>query len=280
MLRYTWLLYTCMVLFTKSEIGFGENTAKEENKSFYRILKNAVNPSKQENCPCSCPNVFDRPIDCAEIRLNGHNTSGVYTIWPKSRVLTCESIKVYCNMDIDGGGWTVIQRRGNFSKKEDYFYRNWEEYKKGFGKLDEDFWLGNENIYALTNQKLYSVRFDLTDFEGAKAYAVYENFWIDKEDEGYLLHINRYYGDAGDSMKIHDKEKFTTKDKKNDKMSNGNCAEKNKGAWWYYNCGYANLNGLYIRESNDNATRWYHFRGNKSLKSTEIMIRPFNFVKP
>ncbi|XP_035233316.1 techylectin-5A-like [Stegodyphus dumicola] len=279
MLRYTWLLCTCMVFFIESEIGFCENT-KEGKKNFFQILENAVYPAKQENRPYPCPKVFDRPMDCAEIRLNGHNTSGVYTIWPKSRVLTCESVKAYCNMDIDGGGWTVIQRRGNFSKKEDYFYRNWEEYKKGFGKLDEDFWFGNENIYAVTNQKLYSVRFDLTDFEEVKAYAVYEKFWIDREDESYLLHIDGYYGDAGDSMKIHDKEKFTTRDKKNDKITTGNCAEKQRGGWWYYNCGYANLNGLYIRGSSENGTTWYNFRGSKSLKSTEIMIRPFNFVKP
>ena len=32
------------------------------------------------------------------------------------------------------------------------FYRGWEEYKWGFGNKESEFWLGNEHIYALTNQ--------------------------------------------------------------------------------------------------------------------------------
>ncbi len=36
----------------------------------------------------------------------------------------------------------VIQRRGDFQRATDYFYKNWEEYKKGFGDLDKAFWLG------------------------------------------------------------------------------------------------------------------------------------------
>ena len=57
--------------------------------------------------------------------------------------------------------------------------------------------LGNDKIYALTNQKPYSVRFDLKDVEQEKRYAVYDNFWIDDEDRKYTLHISLYSGDAG-----------------------------------------------------------------------------------
>ncbi|GFR87725.1 angiopoietin-related protein 1 [Elysia marginata] len=31
------------------------------------------------------------------------------------------------------------------------FYRNWTEYREGFGDLDGDFWLGNDMLYNLTN---------------------------------------------------------------------------------------------------------------------------------
>lgn len=40
------------------------------------------------------------------------------------------AIKVQCGED----GWTVFQSRGQFGNPEDYFYRNWTEYKNGFGE--------------------------------------------------------------------------------------------------------------------------------------------------
>lgn len=46
-------------------------------------------------------------------------------------------------------GWTLIQRREDGSVD---FYKTWDEYKKGFGHLEGEFWLGLEHIYQLTNQ--------------------------------------------------------------------------------------------------------------------------------
>ena len=40
------------------------------------------------------------------------------------------------------------QRR---TKGDVYFNRRWQAYKEGFGKLDGDFWLGNEAVHILTN---------------------------------------------------------------------------------------------------------------------------------
>ena len=37
----------------------------------------------------------------------------------------------------EGGGWTVLQRRGDYGTAEDYFLRKWEDYKDGFGKPEE-----------------------------------------------------------------------------------------------------------------------------------------------
>ncbi|GFY71166.1 aquaporin-9 [Trichonephila inaurata madagascariensis] len=144
-----------------------------------------------------CPSIIPKPMDCEEVRRNGFNTSGVYTIWPRNRIITKETARVYCDMTTNGGGWTVIQRRGDFGSPPDYFNKNWNYYKRGFGAPTKDFWIGNDLIYALTNQGSYSVRFEMQHANTTNAYALYEEFWIDDEDDNYKLHISGYSGTAG-----------------------------------------------------------------------------------
>ncbi|XP_013792457.2 techylectin-5A-like [Limulus polyphemus] len=61
--------------------------------------------------------------------------------------MTTGSFYVYCDMDTDGGGWTVIQRRGNHGNPKDYFFRPWADYKVGFGDIQKEFWLGDSFCY-------------------------------------------------------------------------------------------------------------------------------------
>ena len=53
-------------------------------------------------------------------------------------------------------------------------------------------------------------------------------------------------GTVGDSLSYHDSYPFTTKDQDNDK-SKYNCADIQKGAWWYKSCYTSNLNGIYYQ---------------------------------
>uniref|UniRef100_A0A3B5BJ39 Angiopoietin-related protein 7-like n=1 Tax=Stegastes partitus TaxID=144197 RepID=A0A3B5BJ39_9TELE len=98
------------------------------------------------------------PIDCASIYYNGVRRSGLYTVVPSMAGM---SMEVYCDMDTDGGGWTVIQRRVDGSVN---FDRSWRDYRDGFGDLHSEFWLGNDHIHDLSTQGDYSLRIDMEDW--------------------------------------------------------------------------------------------------------------------
>ncbi|KFM82805.1 Techylectin-5A, partial [Stegodyphus mimosarum] len=194
-----------------------------------------------------------------------------------------KTLKAFCDMDTHGGGWTIIQRRGNFSRPKDYFFQDWMSYKKGFGNIERDFWLGNDNIFALSNQKIYSLQIDLMDVEGNKRYALYDEFWIDDEDHNYTLHVNGYSGDAGDSLQVaHNNQQFSTKDRDNDKLADDTCAQIYKGGWWYNACHASNLNGLYLRgkhEGYDDGITWFTWKGQyESMDTVEIKLRSRDFT--
>ncbi|KAI8500848.1 Fibrinogen C domain-containing protein 1 [Branchiostoma belcheri] len=212
----------------------------------------------------------DKPQDCQDILDNDETTpSGVYMVYPRNNL---GGFLVYCDMDTDGGGWTLFQRRQDGTVD---FYRGWADYKTGFpSNLNGEFWLGNDNLYRLAVQKVYQLRVDMEDVEGNTAYAAYDTFAISPESQNYKLHIVTYSGTAGDSLTGHDEKPFITKDRDNP----SSCAQRFKGAWWYDSCHSSNLNGLYhlgTHESHADGVNWNHWKGHKySLKRTEMKIRP------
>ena len=192
--------------------------------------------------------------------------SKVYTINPDHGM----PFLAYCNMDIDGGGWTVFQRRKDGSVN---FYQGWKDYVHCFGDLNGEHWLGLEKIYRLT--KANSVlRVDMTSYTKGSKYAKYSTFKVGKSASKYTLHVSGYSGDAGDSLKYQNGMKFTTKDNKNDKNGRDNCAVVFKGAWWYKGCFTSNLNGQYAgsRLKNNKYCVWHTFDGKYSLKFTEMKV--------
>ncbi|XP_072023940.1 ficolin-2-like [Amphiura filiformis] len=184
-------------------------------------------------------------------------------------------MQIWCDMETDGGGWAVFQRRVDGSED---FYRYWADYKAGFGNLAVEYWLGNDKIYALVNNgKTYQLRLDLND--GSEwAYDLYASFVISDEATDYTLTLGAYIGGgAGDSFTYHDGQAFTTRDEDND-ANGGNCAVTYKGAWWYENCHNANLNGLYLNGPHSTfaiGVNYYSWKGHYySLAATEMKVRP------
>ncbi|XP_030845805.1 ficolin-2-like [Strongylocentrotus purpuratus] len=197
------------------------------------------------------------------------NVSGVYSIDPGV------PMNVYCDMETDGGGWTVFQRRIDGSVD---FFRSWSDYKIGFGSVSSEHWLGNEKIHRLTDQKKYELRIDLEDFDGNTRYANYVLFKMADRTGLYNLTVHGYSGTAGDGLMYHDGQRFSTPDRNNAKFSN--CAAKYRAGWWFRYCFASNLNGIY---QNGTDTGLRHFRGviwrgglriGDSFKTCEMKIRP------
>ncbi len=165
-------------------------------------------------------------------------------------------------MKTDGGGWTVFHKRFNGFVG---FYRDWDEYKNGFGDVRGEFWLGNEKIHQLTEIPS-QLRVEINTWTGFQRYAKYGNFTVTNEASNYTLFVGFYTGNAVDQLAYHNGMAFSTHDRDNDKKTSSNCAESRKGAWWFNNCDRACLN------SNNYGSGYYWYSWH--LKGSEMKVKP------
>ncbi|XP_052020305.1 tenascin-X isoform X11 [Apodemus sylvaticus] len=214
------------------------------------------------------------PRDCGEELQNGASASKTTTIFLNGN--RERPLDVFCDMETDGGGWLVFQRRMDGQTD---FWRDWEEYAHGFGNISREFWLGNEALHSLTQAGDYSMRVDLRAGKEA-VFAQYDFFRVDSAKENYRLHLEGYHGTAGDSMSYHSGSVFSARDRDPNNLLIS-CAVSYRGAWWYRNCHYANLNGLYGSTVDHQGVSWYHWKGFEfSVPFTEMKLRPRNFQAP
>ncbi|XP_073903506.1 tenascin-R isoform X3 [Castor canadensis] len=214
--------------------------------------------------------LFSHPQDCAQHLMNGDTLSGVYTIFLNGEL--SQKLQVYCDMTTDGGGWIVFQRRQNGQTD---FFRKWADYRIGFGNLEDEFWLGLDNIHRITSQGRYELRVDMRDGQEV-AFAYYDKFSVEDSRSLYKLRIGSYNGTAGDSLSYHQGRPFSTEDRDND-VAVTNCAMSYKGAWWYKNCHRTNLNGKYGESRHSQGINWYHWKGHEfSIPFVEMKMRPYN----
>ncbi|XP_072030964.1 uncharacterized protein [Amphiura filiformis] len=207
-------------------------------------------------------------VDCEDLASKGDFPSGPYTITPRND----SSFNVYCDMDTDGGGWTLFQKRFDGSLN---FYRGWTDYDQGFGDADGEYWVGLSQIHQLTQSGSWALRIDMESFGNETAYAEYQPFQVGEATSNYMLSIGRYVaGTAGDSLSGHNNMPFSTFDQDYDAYS-GNCARNRQGAWWYNQCAASNLNGLYQGPTGNSGTGmwWNHWKRVESLKKSEMKIR-------
>uniref|UniRef100_A0A670K394 Fibrinogen C-terminal domain-containing protein n=1 Tax=Podarcis muralis TaxID=64176 RepID=A0A670K394_PODMU len=137
MLLYSSLCF-CVLISISSSLTKDELLSKIANKHMLTSKDTAslINAGK---------NVYEEYIarDCRAAHLRGRKQSGLYVIRPKYSPL----LAVYCDMEYDGGGWTVLHRNNVNSKTT--WSNPWQSYKHGFGDLQGNHWLGNEYMHLL-----------------------------------------------------------------------------------------------------------------------------------
>ncbi|XP_059366111.1 tenascin isoform X3 [Carassius carassius] len=214
---------------------------------------------------------FPFPTDCSQERQNGALESGVMEVFPQGR--GGKPLMVYCDMETDGGGWTVFQRRKDGKTN---FFRSWREYSSGFGAPDGEFWLGNEQLHNFTKMSPMTLRVDLRAGDET-VYAHYSSFSVESVKKHYTIRLSGYSGTAGDSLTYHDGRPFSTRDRDSQPFIT-RCAMSYRGGWWYKNCHEANLNGLYNTNTNHQGVIWTEWKGKDfSIPFTEMKFRPVSF---
>ena len=212
--------------------------------------------------------------------------SGLYAIQdPCEKLFTTSRLTVYCDMETDGGGWIVIQRR-NASMGWVNFTKKWADYEEGFGDLDGEFWIGLKIINELTNQQNMALKMRVWNDTGNSINWNYQLFRIYEKNYRYAvsgLSGSSGSGSGGDgygpfSRGPSSSFQFQTYDR----YSGSNCGFSRQSGWWYYNgnCGeYSNLNGRH-QPSGISGTYltgerlfWRTSSGNRIYTHSEMKIR-------
>ena len=151
--------------------------------------------------------------------------SGVYTLTTDE----FDSVKVYCDMDTDKGGWNVIQRNKKDSPTS--FNRNWALYHEDFGDLEAEFWYGLKGISCLTQKGQWEMRIDVQNYDKTWTYYDYNIFSVGSANAGYPLTIGGYTSKGTDYFGGLNGMKFSTPDVDNDKHSSYHCAKTYASGW-------------------------------------------------
>nr|AAV41827.2 Ixoderin B [Ixodes ricinus] len=211
--------------------------------------------------PCNTNEPGNRTISCSQIKMRERSsTLTKYKINPLGT-----PVDAACDMETDGGGWTVIQRRTEYEAHDNNFEKKERDYERGFTAQGGALWIGNPILHVLTsspdNQQVLKI--ELTR-KGQRPTVVYYNkFRVGSKKEKYKLTIGGYQGPPGyDALSYHTEPSSPTGEQTQtpDKTS---APDRLSGGWWFKECNKANLNGskfeyaLELKTSKSLGITWY-----------------------
>ncbi|XP_069949272.1 angiopoietin-1 [Cherax quadricarinatus] len=208
-----------------------EHLVNECQENVTRITNNSLPGTCSLPCACIFPGTCILPSmrivtgaclhaqDCSDIQRQGVTQSGVYQIFPNNSGV---GVRVLCEVQ-EGHMWTVLLVRQHQIPQE-IFARKWQDYKNGFGNPHGEYWMGNDNLHALTGDgRSYRLRVVATNIRGEQRSAEWKTFSVGDEASGYQVTVNEYRRGStlGDAITEHsmDGMKFTTVDREHDTNS-------------------------------------------------------------
>ncbi|KAK3105872.1 hypothetical protein FSP39_007547 [Pinctada imbricata] len=182
-------------------------------------------------------------IDCSwHKRSNPLAKSGIYYL----HIAGERTFPAFCDMETDKGGWTVIMSRERNMAFN--FNRTWEDYKRGFGNVSGDYWIGNDIIHKITKHRPSELYFKIHFIRKPEwIWDKYKNVTVQSEGQNYRLSFDEdsYTGNDRDRLGFADSRRYSSKnmffstyDRDNDRDVT-NCAMLQGGGWWFNDCGYS-----------------------------------------
>ena len=114
-----------------------------------------------------------------------------------------------------------------------FFNRSWTEFRKEFGSLSSQYWIGLDRLHQLSQMNCRA-RFDM-GFRRLSGlyYAQYSTFLVGNSTDKYKLTIGGFSGNTMNALSLASGTLFTTHDVNNNPTSSGNCAVNHGGGFWY-----------------------------------------------
>jgi len=152
----------------------------------------------------------------------------------------------------DDLGAVAMLVRKQSENAEDFFDKDFKEYQDGFAANGES-WIGLDKLHRLTNERSYSLKITMTDFDKKTYVAVYNNFKVGP-GEDYVVTVESFndtFSTLADSMRYNNRMKFSAKDRDQDTHCHAttttrrcHCAQFMTGGWWYNSCSLIHPTGL------------------------------------
>lgn len=120
---------------TKQYINYAMNNQRQQQPAYYAL------PGGASGIPNASSDAMKKvPLGCSEV-VSPTNATGIYRI--RSSLDAPVAFYAYCDLSTEAKKWTVILKRDDGVMS---FYRNWIEFKNGFGNVYAEFWIGLDKL--------------------------------------------------------------------------------------------------------------------------------------